>query len=542
MNTPDFFRRPRLLAAAALLLAAPLLQARVLFVNNTAQPNGDGSSGAPLSSLASAQAAAQPGDVITLAASATPYRGSIVLKEGESLVAAEGATAAPVIISEREAAITMANNTTVTGVEVRDSPGHAIDVSGAENVTISSVKLINDAGRNGVSAATCGGDVRGNSIAYCNAALFVQNAKNVTLTNVVIDGSAQLGIAAENVTGLRMTDVEVRNAGNEGNESGVVLRNPGGDVTLTGCRFHDSAGRELHIENTKSDVHVRIDHCTFTHGEKVLFPALLAGASGSASLTIDVAGSTFSGAASDGIHATAAGNGKLTLNVGTSTFDRDAVGVLAGASSGATLDVSITGTKFLRSSLSAINIASTGGGTVTARVADNDIAGAPAASADCGGCNGMVVMSTMTGHMTVTIDSNTIHHVEGSAVRVVAGDNSDMRAAVTGNTIREPLGAADTAAIHVQAGTLKKDTATVCADVRANVISGTWSPSLPPISIWNRFPGTTVKLPGFAADGKAAPAVAAFIARNNRGVKAEARLTTDPAGNAFAGGERCVKP
>ena len=64
----------------------------------------------------------------------------------------------------------------------------------ADGVTIRELQLTNDANRNGVSAQTCGSDVRGGPIAACNASLFVQNAKNVSLEKLVVDGSAQLGI------------------------------------------------------------------------------------------------------------------------------------------------------------------------------------------------------------------------------------------------------------------------------------------------------------------------------------------------------------
>ena len=576
-----------LLLATPLLLAGPPSPRRQLLVDNASPPPA-------FPTLAAAQEASAPGDIIVVAPARTPYDGGIVLKEGQELRGAEGVSigaitvAKDVVISDIAASSingTPAGHLRISGVKVttvkltdgdgeividkfavdaagandaiviqhvtgavtlsggtvRKAAGHGIDIDGAQNVTIRDVNLVEDAGRNGVSASTCGGNVKQTQIAFCNAPLFLQNATNVSLENVVVDGSAQLGIGAENVSGLRMTGIEVKNAGNEPEESGVVLRNVAGDVVITGARFHDSAGRELQIENTKGEARVRVDHCTFTHGASALAQAMLADASGTANLTIDVTGSTFNGGGGNGLHATASDSSKLVLHVDSSTFEQAAGAILAGTSGTATLDFSITGNKLRRSALSAINVGSSGGGEVRGTIARNQVSGADRGAA-CGGCGGIVLMSSMGGRMSATIDANTVAQIEGPAVRVSALGRSDLRAAITGNTISDPLPAADTAAISIQAGAAKSDTSTICADVRGNTISGTWSAETPPIVLWNRFPGTTFKLAGFTGDGKNAAALATYAGRNNHGARSLARLTTDPAGNAFAGGDRCVNP
>ncbi|HJW93089.1 MAG TPA: right-handed parallel beta-helix repeat-containing protein [Thermoanaerobaculia bacterium] len=465
----------------------------------------------------------------------------ITLKEGQTLRGADP-NVHPVV-----SGIVLAKNVTVSGIDIVASGGTAIkggegtivienasirgasnrgiDIDGATSITIRNVQIAESATRDGVSAATCAGDPRGNSIAPCNAALFLRNDGNVLLEKVVIDGSAQLGIAAEDIGGLRMNDVEVKNAGNESSEGAVVLRNVGGDVALTNCRFHDSSGRELVIENGKGDARVRIEHGTFTHPAGAKAPAqqaMLAEVSGNASLSVDVTGSTFDSGGSTGLQANAVEHGKLTLHLAQSTFDHNGGAVLAGASESSTLDYTISGNTIRRSSLGAIDVAASGSSVVHGAVAKNDIAGAEG----CGGCIGIRLTANTSGQLTSSIDDNGIRSVEGEAVRVVAGDNSDVRIAVTKNRTA--------ALIHVQAGTRSKDSARICADVRDNTAGQ--------ITVWNRFPGTTVKLSGFAGDPKSIAAVAAYLGRTNHGAKGEAKLTTDPAGNAFAPGEHCVTP
>lgn len=478
-------------------------------------------------------------DDVVLEKTAAPHP-VITLQEGQTLRGADP-NVHPVV-----SGIILAKNTTVSGIDVvatsggtaikggegtiviensviRDASNRGIDIDGASRVTIRNVQIIGAASRNGVSASTCAGDVRGYAITNCNAPLFLQNAGNVSLEKVVIDGSAQLGIAGENINGLRMTDVEVKNAGNESSESAVVLRNASGDVVLTNCRFHDSAGRELHIENTKGEVRVRIEHSTFTHGGEHPEPALAAGVSGDASLSIDVASCTFSSGGSNGVHATAAERGKLTLHVSDSNFDRNAGAIVTGVSASATLDYALTGNTIRRSSLGAINVSSSGSGIVRGTIARNDIAAAD----PCDGCEGIRLLASNSGQLSATIDSNKIERVQGSAVHVMAGGASDVRVAITKNTTAGTP-------IDIQAGTLKKDTAVICADIRDNT-SG-------PITVWNKQPGTTLKLAGFKGDGKNIAAVAASLGRNNHGAQSEAKLTTDPAGNAFAAGDGCAAP
>jgi hypothetical protein len=439
---------------------------------------------------------------------------------------------------------------TLSGGTIRNTSGPAVAIDGADGVTIRELQLTNDANRNGVSAQTCGSDVRGGPIAACNASLFVQNAKNVSLEKLVVDGSAQLGIGAENVNGLRLSGVEVKNAGNEMFESGVVLRNVSGDVVFTGCTFQKSAAREVHIENTRGEARVHVDHCTFAGGGGVNAQQnLLAGASGNASLSLDIAASTFTAGAANALHVTAAGASRVTLRVASSTFDRVGSAVLVGASSTAKLDYNIERNHIFRSSLGAINVSASGDSVVHGTISGNDIgrSGEAGSGATCGRCIGMVLTSNLKGQHSADVKGNTIQQIDGAAIRAVSGDAGDLRLSIQGNILREPIPGADTAAIEIQAGTSKKDTASVCVDIggtaaTANVISGKWSPANPPITLWNRFPGTAVKLAGFRGDGKNAAVVQKFVARKNRNAGVLAKLTADPAGNAFGAGERCVTP
>jgi Right handed beta helix region len=470
---------------------------------------------------------AETPEPVVLAPSATPYP-PVTLKEGQSLRSADPARRAVVagIIVTKGATISdidvdangagtaikaTGGDLTLERVTIRNAANRGLDAAGASSLTLRDVQLVNNAARNGVSAVTCAGDVGGNALAPCNASLFVQNAGNVTLERVLIDGSAQLGFAAENVSGLRMTGVEVKNAGNESNESGVVLRNVGGDITLTNCRLHDSAARELQIESTRAGARVRIDHSTLTHGDAVLAQALLAEASGEASLTLDIANSTLSAGQSNALQANGTDSGKLTLHVTGSTFDRNAGAILAGVSSHATLDYALANNTLRHSSLGAIYVTASGDAVVRGTIAHNEIT----ASA-----TGIRLTANMHGRLTATVDANTMHEVEADGVRLIAGDGADARVDITGNTLP---------GIAIQAGTRKQDTATICADLRDNT-------STQPIALWNRFPGTTVKLPGLTG------AAAAYVARRNHNARVEAKLTTDPAGNAFAGGERCIHP
>ena len=108
--------------------------------------------------------------------------------------------------------------------------------------------------------------------------------------------------------------------------------------------------------------------------------------------------------------------------------------------------------------------------------------------------------------------------------------------AISTNTIAEPaVGASN--AIFVQSGSISTDTASVCADIINNTITGTYSSS-GAILVRNRFPATTFRLPGYAGPGNSTSAVAAFLSGQNGGVTAVATIN----GNIFGGGAACVAP
>src|SRR5437870_5693395 len=76
-----------LIAVAAMACAAPAL-ARVWFVDNARPQAGNGTLDAPLTTLAAAQSASGPGDVIVVAETSQTYAGGIALERGQLLVGA----------------------------------------------------------------------------------------------------------------------------------------------------------------------------------------------------------------------------------------------------------------------------------------------------------------------------------------------------------------------------------------------------------------------------------------------------------------------
>src|SRR5205814_5917863 len=135
-------------------------------------------------------------------------------------------------------------------------------------------------------------------------------------------GSGQIGINGNNVTGLTMNNVEVKNAGNETGEHGVQFANLFGTVTITGCNFHNNFYRQFTIQNGSGTMSASITGTIFNgNGISVTGAqgALISG-HGTANMTVNAQTSTFSNNFSNGYFSDLADTAVMNVTVDNSTF------------------------------------------------------------------------------------------------------------------------------------------------------------------------------------------------------------------------------
>jgi hypothetical protein len=193
---------------------------------------GRGTEDAPFTSLAEAEAASSPGEEIQVLAplpGSSPLDGGIALKPGQTLRGTESADGPPSITNtdpERRGgdAVTLADNSTVTGVRIVEAAGHAV------------------VGRNVTGAVVANNEIRGGNLA--------------DLTSVQTGGTAALGVPMFPKAIVAFVD---DGAGGPGARSNTVSRNeiegmrdPGGELNRLG-----GAGIALHARGS-SDVSLAI--------------------------------------------------------------------------------------------------------------------------------------------------------------------------------------------------------------------------------------------------------------------------------------------
>ncbi|HYK00567.1 MAG TPA: Ig-like domain-containing protein [Thermoanaerobaculia bacterium] len=403
-----------------------------------------------------------------------------------------------------------------------------ISVTGA--VSIQNMTFTNAATANGAAVAICGLPMTGDTT-QCNAAIHMVNTTtSVGLSTISVNGSAQIGINANNVTNLTMTNVEVQNAGNETDESGVMLTNLKGSGSITNSNFHNNYARALHITGTSGTLTAFPIKGT-TMSNSTNNQGLLVDAINSGTVMNVTVGGTLGGEAciisntfGNGFEANASSSSSLTFNVfGSSITNTNGVEVQGTTS--ASVNTTLQGNTFVagaNTGAGVISLATATSSTITANVLGNTIGtnGVANSGTACDGCNGMFINPHSTGNATFNFRGNIIQNVDGGAIiihdgNVAAGYNHTY--AITGNLIRDPGPFASTNRIALElrngitsgppedsgcmmvtlGGTVNYGGASTNTDAM-NIFEDSWNGGSADIFLFTRF-STTTKFPSYAA-------------------------------------------
>jgi hypothetical protein len=410
-----------------------------------------------------------------------------------------------------------------------------------------------------VATGNCGNIGSGGNNLGCTSALHLQDVDGVSLTRVVVNGSAQMGINGFDVSGLAMTNVEVLNAGNGTNEHGVQLYELSGTNTVTNSNFHNNRARQFFVENNATTMTLNVSGSNFS--DNIVPGPIQEGQQGflmstnpPATNTLRITNNTFRNTFSNGFD--------FVMNGGTNSlrFTGNTVQNTAGYSNNIrgdytylldNNDIFIDATyPFSTSAAISVNVPSgTATGTVNGTITNNRIgrAGVPFSGAKCGGgCSGISADKRGTGNYRVLIQGNTIRHTDLYGIDLEAGQGTGrLDARVTGNTVTEPdnnAGAETLEAIRASNRVLAADTTVICADITANTLNGAWDPvgGGDFIRVNNGVAAAnSFILPGFAGDGTNLAVVETFLSVNNSGVNTAA---TRLAPAAYSGGAACTAP
>ncbi|MDQ6631795.1 MAG: cadherin-like domain-containing protein, partial [Verrucomicrobiota bacterium] len=211
----------------------------VWFVNN-AGPNGDGRQNSPFNSLTSAASASTTNDFIYLYQGSGNYTAGIVLKNGQQLIGSGDplevggttlllAGVRPAIFVPSGAALTLASNNIVHGLNINSAGGRSISGASVGSLVISNV----------IASATGG--------AALNLA---SGTVNVTLDGASSTNSADNGIVLNNIN-----NTVVVNSGFITGAAGGAFKITGGNGTNTYAGgISNTAGRSVDISGRNGGV------------------------------------------------------------------------------------------------------------------------------------------------------------------------------------------------------------------------------------------------------------------------------------------------
>ena len=437
-----------------------------------------------------------------------------------------------------------------SGGTIEGAAFHAVSAISATNVTLRAMNLVRSAKVNGATAVDCGGDLTAGKN-NCSAAVFLRGVRGAVLDGVVIDGSGQAGVAAYGVSGLALLGCEIRDAGDELFEHGLVLQQMTGDLRIASTKFARSASRHVMLHNSADNLRVFIEKSTFSdtvapNGQQ----AILVSAAKSAAIDLQIRDNHFARIFSNAVDVTAADTAKVALVVSGNDFSGQATAVNVSASGGAIVTYAISDNPSITGSTSAainLYLGAPSSGRMTGTVARNTIgkSGVARSGAACNSCSGISLSAAGEGSLASTITGNTVQQAGGAGLVATAGPGSSrMALTIAGNRFREPVNAS-APAIRVSASTNASDTSSVCADIggdgaAANLIEGTWEAG-GPIQLLHRFGGARFQLAGLTSVGNDADA-AAVVSKRNRGSKVRAVLRTDAQQKGFEPAVRCTMP
>jgi hypothetical protein len=439
-----------------------------------------------------------------------------------------------------------------SGGTIQNTTGNGAEFQTASSVTLKNMNFVNTASTQTVSGVTCGGDLVTSDNLACRAAIYLRNTTSTSFDRILVDGTAQIGINGNAVNGFSLTNSEVRNAGNESFEAGLLFQNLNGTITLTNANIHNNAGRQFYAENLSGAATIGVSGSTFSNsvspagGQGILLDYLNA-----SSATINIQSSTFanndSGLA-NALQVNGNNTANLNLTVNGSTFQNNAAGVIAQMTGGANLTYDISNNPvFTGNALQAIIIGqgSPSTGLVSGKIQNNVIGTTGVLGSACQvsspSCDGIDLNVNGNGTLAATITGNDIRELGGFGIRGLSNGAAILQTKIANNTIAEPLVSSNGNAVFVQSGSTSTATTQVCADIVSNTILGLWDTggSLTSIRVRNRFAGTAFRLPGYAGAGNDTTAVALFLSTQNGGATASA---TVGGGDVFTGGAACTTP
>ncbi|GAA4442475.1 hypothetical protein GCM10023091_29400 [Ravibacter arvi] len=423
----------------------------------------------------------------------------------------------------------------------------------ADKINLSNMNFTNNGTAN-IDPPGTAGNALGGTNTNVAAGIDFQGVSNVSLTGVAISGGKQIGLNGKNVSNFSMSNSSVKNAGDENLEDGVQLTELSGNCMVSNCEFSGNFHRQFEIQNSGGNLVLNMTGSTFDRLTYLSTSAqgVLISGHGTAVINASVKSSVFRKNFGSGFYGQSIDNANVTITLGSNgtasvpaegnTFTDNSLGfqLLSDNASNFTFNVgnnTYTVSPVVTSGSTPFSVrkGTNATGRMTGRMGYNTIGNSTALSGNnCAGCNGISFTNEgLSGGMNVTVNNNTIQHINQRGIEAILQLNDQMSMTVTDNIfLTKDSGSGH--AIFMQSGTDDSDSGDLCADIRGNNISGTWDLVSGNIRL-RMFPipaaGSNDSFRVRNAAGVSAPDIVAYLNANNTNAMASA---TTP--SAFIGG------
>jgi len=474
-----------------------------------------------------------------------------------------------------------------SGGTIQNKTGNGVDARSASNITLTNMNLPNNAQTQTVAGVSnqCGGDLRAGNNLSCVAGIYLQGVVGVTLTNVSVTGSKQMGINGNNVTTFTMSNSTITGNGDEVFEDGLTFQNLKGTSSISNSMIKDNAARQIvvtNIENSSNltlgitgtrtnNVYPTVDTSTTEIGKTVQTNTFTdnsilvdtVSTATNVSMTINIAGVVFKNNApgnSVAINAIAS-TGTLAGGTTDSSFFNTAGGVIVSAQNGMGGDYDVTNSEFNNVALQSIlqGTATPYNGSLTGRVTGNHVGedSTGTAGSACepvgGNCIGIDVnlnTGVGAGSITTRIENNVVQQFGGTGIRIRANGTGGpgFNGNIANNTIKNPIGLV-ARGLTTSAGNTNTNNVNGCFGITGNTVTGTYEdPGVgTEFGIFTSVRGTNShhRLPGYlgstTAVGGPGNAVTDFIIGNN---SAGSKVFTQRVSSTgdYPGGAACTDP
>lgn len=450
--------------------------------------------------------------------------------------------------------VTATTNTltaTATGpaLRIQDTTIHSDGVTfqrisstgGTNGIVLTSTGTAGGLSVSGTGTAGSGGTIQNAT----GDGIVLSSTRSVELDRMIVHNNDGSGINGDTVTNFTLANSTVSDNGDDVavDEAGIRFTNLEGTAALTNTTVFGSIEDNVRVLNTSGSLTLAVTGSTIrdTNPGPGGNTGLSVQANGTATITADVAGSSFLRNRTEGIQVVTNGAGTIDVDLGTTTpntYNDNNIGVNIAHNSSGTLTFDVAGSTFSAptktDAASPVNL-NLGflGATMSGTVSNNTISNNDSMTGP-----GMRVISNGTGTMTVAITGNTISQVANHGIETLARDGSStVNATYAGNTITlTAAGALD--GMRVSSGALETDTTTVCADLVSNTVSTIAGQN--DIRVRNRFAGTTFRLESYAGSPTDMAAVVAYLVGRNTITTAAA--DHDAANGGFLNSVACPTP